>query len=53
LVATAGFGYLPFGMWRELKPVPPPWSVFDKKPDEVEFLQEDPYRGAVSKERAG
>jgi hypothetical protein len=37
---------LPLAIWRGMKPYPPPWSVFDQRPASVEFLSDDPYRGA-------
>lgn len=39
-------GYMPWAMWREMKPVRPNWSVFKRQSKNVEFLKEDPYRGA-------
>jgi hypothetical protein len=46
VVFSALAGYMPLAMWRELKPVPPQWSVFKRTPKQVEFLKDDPYRGA-------
>ena len=45
-VFSALAAYMPFAMWRELKPTPKQWSVFKHTPKQVEFLKDDPYRGA-------